>query len=155
VPGLGGMVVPYRRWPKAAAAFHGMLRRAERMSAETAQAWGIIDTVMDDHAELITAAVARVHSLPRLSPASEHISGPVQMAPLAAVDPVAADGQRLSVEVIRILESAILEAAAAPSLSAALDIGYRAFGTSACTAAAREGIAAFQQRRPADFVKTG
>ena len=22
VPGLGGMVVPYRRWPKAAAAFH-------------------------------------------------------------------------------------------------------------------------------------
>jgi enoyl-CoA hydratase/3-hydroxyacyl-CoA dehydrogenase len=156
VPGLGGMVVPYRRWPKAATAFHGMLRRAERMSGETAQALGIIDAVADDHAELIAAAVARVHALSKRLASSQYFAdGPITIAPLARIDAVTADGQRLSVEVIRILESAIIEAAAAPSLSAALDIGYRAFGTSACTAAAQEGIAAFEQRRPADFVKTG
>jgi enoyl-CoA hydratase/3-hydroxyacyl-CoA dehydrogenase len=156
VPGLGGMVVPYRRWPKAATAFHGMLRRAERMSGETAQTLGIIDAVADDHAELIAAAVARVHALSKRLASSRYFAdGPITIAPLARIDAVAADGQRLSVEVIRILESAIIEAAAAPSLSAALDIGYRAFGTSACTAAAQEGIAAFEQRRPADFVKTG
>jgi enoyl-CoA hydratase/3-hydroxyacyl-CoA dehydrogenase len=74
---------------------------------------------------------------------------------LALIEPVGANGQPLSAEVIRILERAIVEAAATPSLSAALEIGYRAFGASACTPAAREGIDAFQQRRTADFVKTG
>ena len=33
LPGIGAMVVPYRRWPAAAAVFHGMLARAERLSA--------------------------------------------------------------------------------------------------------------------------
>jgi enoyl-CoA hydratase / 3-hydroxyacyl-CoA dehydrogenase len=36
-----------------------------------------------------------------------------------------------------------------------LETGYHAFGAVACTAAAREGISAFQQRRPADFSTTG
>ena len=27
-PGLGGMVIPYRRWPAAAATFHSMLLKA-------------------------------------------------------------------------------------------------------------------------------
>jgi enoyl-CoA hydratase/3-hydroxyacyl-CoA dehydrogenase len=34
-------------------------------------------------------------------------------------------------------------------------VGYRAFGKSACTAAAKEGIAAFQERRKPDYAKTG
>jgi len=71
------------------------------------------------------------------------------------IEPVAANGQRLSAEIIRILESTISEATAAPTFSAALEIGYRAFGASACTAAAREGIDAFLQRRTPDFGKTG
>ena len=66
-----------------------------------------------------------------------------------------AEGQRLSSEAIGILDAAIRDAAAAPTFAAALEIGYRAFGTSARTAAAREGIDAFLQRRPADFSKTG
>ena len=34
--GSPAMVVPYRRWPKAAATFGAMMRRAERVAAETA-----------------------------------------------------------------------------------------------------------------------
>ena len=51
--------------------------------------------------------------------------------------------------------SAVRDAAAAPTLAAALEVGYRAFGASACTAAAREGIAAFLERRNPDFGATG
>ena len=46
-------------------------------------------------------------------------------------------------------------AAKAPTLAAALEIGYQAFARSACTAAAREGIAAFGERRRPDFSRTG
>ncbi len=153
VPGLGGMVVPYRRWPKAAAAFHDMMRRARRMSAKDAHALGIIDAVADDHVGLIDAAVARVDALAgRLMPLGD---GAVQIEPPAPIEPVAANGQLLSAQAIGILDAAIRAGAVAPSLAAALDIGYRAFGESACTAAAREGIDAFLGRRPADFSKTG
>lgn len=53
------------------------------------------------------------------------------------------------------MEDAIRGAAAASTLASALEVGYRAFGASACTAAAREGISAFVERRRADFTKTG
>jgi enoyl-CoA hydratase/3-hydroxyacyl-CoA dehydrogenase len=53
------------------------------------------------------------------------------------------------------MQDAIREAAAAPTLAAGLEAGYRAFGASACTAAAREGIAAFHERRSPDFARTG
>ena len=153
VPGLGAMVVPYRRWPKAAATFHAMMRRAERILATTAQELGIVDAVDDDYAGMIEAAAARVHALTgRLQPPGD---GAVRIAPPGPADAVAANGQKLSHEVIGILDQAIAEAAAAPSFLAALEIGYRAFGASTCTAAAREGIDAFLARRTADFSKTG
>jgi enoyl-CoA hydratase/3-hydroxyacyl-CoA dehydrogenase len=57
--------------------------------------------------------------------------------------------------VIAIMEQAIRDAAAAPSFAAALEVGYRAFGASACTAAAREGINAFLERRQPDFASSG
>jgi enoyl-CoA hydratase/3-hydroxyacyl-CoA dehydrogenase len=61
----------------------------------------------------------------------------------------------LSRATVALIERAVREAAAAPTLAAALEIGYRAFGESACTAAAREGIAAFHERRAPDFGKSG
>ena len=73
----------------------------------------------------------------------------------ASAGALAFNGQKLSTEVTRILERAIVDAAAAQNFNAALEIGYRAFGASACTAAAREGIDAFLSRRAADFTKTG
>jgi enoyl-CoA hydratase/3-hydroxyacyl-CoA dehydrogenase len=154
-PGLGGMVVPYRRWPQAAADFHDMLRRAARMPAKTAHALGIVDGVAQDHAGLIETAVARVHALSGGLPGQRSGAGRVDITLPVPIEPVAANGNRLSGEVIRIIEAAIAEAAATSSFEAALEIGYRAFGVSACTAAAREGVQAFQQRRTPDFAKTG
>jgi len=153
VPGLGAMVVPYRRWPKAATTFHAMMRRAERVSAQTAHALGIVDRLSDDYAAMIEAAVERVHALTGQVQAPR--DGAVAIEPPTPAEAVAFSGQKLSVVVTRILQRAIVDAAAAPTFDAALEIGYRAFGESACTAAAREGINSFLERRPADFTKTG
>jgi enoyl-CoA hydratase/3-hydroxyacyl-CoA dehydrogenase len=68
---------------------------------------------------------------------------------------VGPDGLALSPTAIALMEDAIRGAAAASTLASALEIGYRAFGASACTAAAREGIGAFGEHRRADFTKTG
>ncbi|MDT3684133.1 MAG: 3-hydroxyacyl-CoA dehydrogenase NAD-binding domain-containing protein [Pseudorhodoplanes sp.] len=153
VPALGAMVVPYRRWPAAAAVFHGMLRRAERLTAEAAHDMGIVAALAEDYAGLIAAAVAQVHALAGKVRPLDGTS--VNIADFDPITPVAADGQALSTEVMRILENTIREAAAAPTLNDALEIGYAAFGVSACTAAVREGISAFQERRAPDFAKTG
>lgn len=153
LPGIGAMVVPYRRWPAAAPVFHGMLRRAEKLAAARAHELGIVAALADDPAALIVAAVAEVRSM------AGRPTGIAQRAiaipPLEPVAPAAAGGMALSGTAIRLMEDAIRAAAAAPTLTDALEVGYRAFGASACTAAAREGISAFGERRRADFTKTG
>ena len=130
-----------------------MLRRAERLTAEAAHDMGIVAALAEDYASLIAAAVAQVHALAgKVRPLD---GASVKIADFDPITPVAADGQTLSAEVMRILENTIREAAAAPTLNDALEIGYAAFGVSACTAAVREGISAFQERRAPDFAKTG
>lgn len=153
VPGIGAMVVPYRRWPAAAAVFHGMLRRAEKLSTASARELGIVDALASDYAGLIETAIARVRTL--AGSVQPPASGSVNIVPLDPIKPIAANGQPLSADVIRIMEQAIRDAARASSLAAALEVGYRAFGVSACTEAAREGIGAFLQHRAPDFGKTG
>src|SRR3990172_9396320 len=148
-PGIGALVVPYRRWPQAAALFHGMLRHAERLDATRAHRAGIIAELADDYPSLIRQAVGRVHALAGQRRAA--LDHPVAIAPFDA----AGAEQPFSREVVRIIEDAVRAAAAAPTLAAALDVGYRAFGRSACTAAAREGITAFGERRKPDFSRTG
>jgi enoyl-CoA hydratase/3-hydroxyacyl-CoA dehydrogenase len=103
--------------------------------------------------DLIERAIARVHALASRRPAIA--STPIAIAPLAPIEPISASGQVLSREVMAILEGAVRAAAAAPSLNDALEIGYRAFAASACTAAAREGIQASQEGRKPDFSRTG
>jgi enoyl-CoA hydratase/3-hydroxyacyl-CoA dehydrogenase len=153
VPGSGAMVAPYRRWPQAAPLFHGMLRRGERVTAVAAHAHGIVDALAESYDELIAHAVARVDALAgQVKPPAD---APVTIEAPTPMEPTAANGQTLSAGVLRILDDGIMQAAQAPSFDAALEIGYRAFGASACTAAAREGIDAFLQRRPPDFAKTG
>ena len=153
VAGIGAMVVPYRRWPASAAVFHGMLRRAEKLSTVSARELGIVDLLANDYPGLIETAIARVRALTGIvRPPAE---GSVDIVPLDPIEPIAANGQRVSLEVIRIMEQAIRDAARASSLTEALEVGYRAFGASACTGAAREGIGAFQENRTPDFGKTG
>ncbi len=153
VPGIGAMVVPYRRWPKASAAFHTMLRQAHKLEASQAFELGILDAVVDDHQALLPQAVELVQQLvesPRRIPEQ-----PVSLAALSDIEAESTDGQALSREVLGIMERAIKQAAAAKSLSEALETGYAAFGASACTAAAREGIDAFLEHRRPDFEQTG
>jgi enoyl-CoA hydratase/3-hydroxyacyl-CoA dehydrogenase len=151
-PGIGGMVVPYRKWPGAAATFHGMLRTAEKLSASSARELGVVDGLAGSYDALVRLAVARVRELAgSVTPIEDN---PVAMSPL--VDVEAVSGRLpLSPKVVGIIGRAIQEAAGAATLAEALEVGYAAFGASACTAAAREGIMAFAERRKPDFTRTG
>ena len=151
VPGIGAMVVPYRRWPHAAATFNAMLRQAERLKASRAHELGIVSGLADDYPSLIGMAAARVRELAgKVTPIGD---APVEVG-IEPVEARSTGGQILSRECIDIMEQAIREAAAAPTFAAALEAGYLAFGRSACTGAAREGITSFKEKRPADFGKT-
>jgi enoyl-CoA hydratase/3-hydroxyacyl-CoA dehydrogenase len=152
LPGIGGMVVPFRRWPHAAPELHAMLREAKRLDASRARELGVLDAVVDDVSQLLPAARELIRELsdtPRRTP-----DGPVQ---IAAAGPAtgSARGAPVSRTVIAIIDRAVRDAANAASLSQALEIGYRAFGECACTAAAREGVTAFGERRAPDFSSTG
>jgi enoyl-CoA hydratase / 3-hydroxyacyl-CoA dehydrogenase len=153
LPGIGAMVVPYRRWPEAAPIFHGMLRRAEKLGAVEAQRAGIVTQLADDPFDLLAQAVALVDALGTRLPRMRE--GAVDIAALEPIVPRAADGLTLSAGAIAMMEAAIRDAAHAGTLEAALEVGYRAFGASACAPAAREGIAAFRERRKPDFARTG
>jgi len=153
VPGIGAMVVPYRRWPQAAAEFHEMITRARRMDAASACRLGVIDALVADRAALIEAAIARVGELAGRGHAIPDAPVPIPELPPGPAE--AADGRALSAEVGAIARRAVRAAAAAPTFAEALEIGYQAFGESACTAAAREGIEAFLAGRRPDFGRTG
>ncbi len=153
VPGIGAMVVPYRRWPRAAEVFHAMLRKGERLGAGRARELGIVNALADDYRELIACAVERVHALAERMP--RIAEGAVEVPDFAEPVTRASNGMTLSATTVGLIEKAVREAAAAPTLAQALEVGYASFGASACTAAAREGIAAFGERRDPDFGRTG
>ncbi len=153
LPGIGAMVVPYRRWPDAAPTFHRMLTRAEKLTAERAQTLGVVDALADGYDDLITKSVARVKAM-NGAPARIGDS-PVSVPAFDTASSGEKGARALSATVIGLIEKAVKDAAAAPSLEVALEVGYRAFGAVACSAAAREGIDAFMTRRKPDFGKTG
>ncbi len=152
LPGIGGLVVPYRRWPHAAEIFSEMLRVAKRMTAKEALDKGIFNSLSASYKELIQTAVKEVKEMAG-KPVPRIPDEPVKISPLAKLENPSAGKLRLSDEVVGIITQAVEEGAAAPSFEAALDVGYKAFGKVACTDAAKEGISAFMERRPAEFKK--
>ena len=150
-PGIGGMVIPYRRWPDAAAAFHGMLLKAEKMTATAALELKVIDRLAHTHEALLPDAIRRVGEL--AGKRRESADAPVSIAPPPAIEnePRSFSGQRLSAAVSAVIRQAVSDSAAAASLDEALELGYAAFAESAATAAAREGIAAFMEKRKPEF----
>jgi len=153
VPGIGAMVIPYRRWPQAAKTFHHMLTRAEKLTARKAHDIGMISNLVSDPQDLIPAAVKQVNMMQ--GTVHSITDDPVNMAEFEKSTGQSSTGQLLSGHIIAIIEKAVTMAAKSTSLSDALQVGYDAFGDSACTKAAREGISAFQERRPANFEQTG
>jgi enoyl-CoA hydratase/3-hydroxyacyl-CoA dehydrogenase len=143
-PGIGALVVPYRRWPAAAPTFHDMLRTGARITAEDAHREGIIDVVVPQAESLLEAAMALVGEL--VGEVASPPGGPVEVPPFSLLDPPVLEERGLSAEVVGIIEEAVVSAAAAPTLADALEIGYAAFAATASTSAARDGITTFLSR---------
>jgi len=151
LPGLGGCVVPYRRWPQAAGIFHEMICFGRPLKASEAAELGIVARIADDYTGLIAAAIDEVgalqgnlHRIP---------DDPIQLPSMAIPAEPRAANQALSREAVAITVKTIQAAAAAAKLNEALEIGYRGFGEIACTEAAKEGISAFLEKRRPVFTK--
>ena len=62
-PGIGGCVVPYRRWPEGAGLFHDMLCLGTSLTAAEAAEVGMVSQVVGDYAEMMRAAGELVGAL--------------------------------------------------------------------------------------------
>ena len=63
VPGIGGCVVPYRKWPQGASLFHEMICLARKITTQEAADIGMVTQLTDDYTEMIKAAVDEVKNL--------------------------------------------------------------------------------------------
>jgi enoyl-CoA hydratase/3-hydroxyacyl-CoA dehydrogenase len=113
----------------------------------------MLHSLVQDPARLIQEAVAVVGDI--AADGSHIADAPVDIPAMPDGITESTSGQVLSQEIVGIICKAVVDAAAATSLNDALETGYAAFGDSACTAAAKEGISAFGERRAPDFGKTG
>jgi enoyl-CoA hydratase/carnithine racemase len=151
IPGMGGVVIPYRKWPQAAEKFHAMIGRSERLTVQEAVEIGIVKKTAKTFPELIDAAISEVNSLqgniPRIADAAVDI--PEFIIP---DDPKAGD-LSLSKEILGIIGGIINKAAKAGTLAEALEIAYVGAGDISCAADCREGVTAFLQKRKPEFGK--
>lgn len=147
LPGIGGVIIPFRKWPQAAAKFTQMLCRNDRLGAQEALDLGVVSALADDYWELVQTAADRVRALAGAVPTWG--APALDAAAIPDQEPVAMDGTVLSARAVSIILGAIRDGIAQTQLADALEVGYKAFGEVAVGPAAREGIGAFlEKRRP-------
>ena len=150
-PGIGGAIVPYRKWPKGARLFHEMICLAKPVSVREAAEIGMVDRTADSYYDMIDKARKEVD---RLQGRVTRIpDGRVLIPPVEVPGQPMAGKQALSREAVSILVRIIENGAATESFAEALEIGYQGLGEIACTEAARDGISAFLERRPPEYGK--
>jgi enoyl-CoA hydratase/3-hydroxyacyl-CoA dehydrogenase len=151
LPGIGGCVVPYRKWPQGAEIFHEMICFGRPLKAGEAAEIGMVSKIVDDYPALISAAIEEIN----------HLQGNITRIPegqtgipeINIPEQPKAGKQILSKEAVALTMKVIQEGAATENFNDALEIGYKGFGEIACTDAAKEGISAFLERRPPNFKK--
>jgi enoyl-CoA hydratase/3-hydroxyacyl-CoA dehydrogenase len=151
LPGIGGCIVPYRKWPQGAKLFHEMICFARPISVKEALEIGMVTKLADDIPELIKAAVDEVKNLQ--GKIMRIPDGKTEIPEFTIPDPPAAGKQLLSKEAVAITIKTIKAGAAAATFAEALEIGYKGSAEIACTDAAKEGITAFLEKRRPEFRK--
>ena len=63
LPGIGGCVVPYRRWPQGAALFHDMICFGKPLTAAEAAGVGMVAELADNYPRLFQAAIDEIGKL--------------------------------------------------------------------------------------------
>ena len=151
LPGIGGCIVPYRKWPQGAELFHEMICLARPIQAKEALEIGMVSKLVDDIPDLIKAAVEEVKSLE--GKIGRIPDGKVEIPEFSIPDPPMAGKQVLSKEAVSIIIKTIKAGAAAATFEQALEKGYEGNAEIACTEAAKEGISAFLEKRRPEFKK--
>jgi enoyl-CoA hydratase/3-hydroxyacyl-CoA dehydrogenase len=149
LPGIGGCIVPYRKWPQGAGIFNDMILTGRALSAQEAAEIGMVDHVAKTYPDMIHAAVETVKGLRGAVPRIPE--GPVDIPEIFIPETPVSGKLSLSKEAVAIAADTVREGGACSSLSDALEKGYEGFGKIARTPAAREGISAFLEKRKPVF----
>jgi len=151
LPGIGGCIVPYRKWPQGSHIFNEMLCLARRLTVKEAHNIGMVASISEDYSDMIKKAVKEVHNI--AGNITRIPEGKVDIPEISVPDNPMAGKLPLSKEGISIIVKTVKAGAAADSFSEALEIGYQGSAEIACTDAAKEGISAFLEKRNPEFKK--
>ena len=149
LPGMGGAVIPYRKWPHAAETFHAMIGQAQKLSVQDAEKIGMVKQITHSYPEMIEAAIVEVNRLTGNIPRIVDKAAPIPE--FIVPDQPMAGKLALSKEAVSIVARVINEAAVVDDLYEALEINYQGSGDMSCILASKEGVNAFLKKQKPEF----